>query len=278
MPYKMKKDGSLYCVYEPDGTKVKCYNVRSKAMALVRASYVFSEKDEKEKLESYAEISGTHWKYDDDFNRSGGDMVESEVFKLVTEQFLENITLENGGPVILGIAATNRPHLPLPPMSVVEKDGEKFVRVPFLRKGVFRHPRGNLIFNDAVMDKMLDNYQNKRSHYGVSLDLRHDPKLGAWAWFDRNGGHITSENDPEFGRLLVAYGKPTSEKALDMVRSGMYQYASIEFDPNRKDTLMEKLSADDLVEISLEDITQQTIKEKVIVETIAFRNPFKGYV
>jgi len=102
---------------------------------------------------------------------------------------------------------------------------------------------------------MLNNYTGRKSHYGVSLDIRHKPELGALAWFDEDkGGYIKQEDDDEFGKMLVAYGKPTSPESVDIINSMKYAYASVEFQPNHKDTLIKRILSDDMVELSLEDL------------------------
>lgn len=219
MPWKVIKKEDKYCVVkETDGSEVACHD--SEMMA------------EKHKEALYANVEE---KYED----------------------LQRLMLEDGSPVILGVAATNRPHLPLPPMSVVEKDGETYIRVPFLRKGIFRHPTGNLVFNEQVMKEMLSNHNNKKSHYGVSLDLRHKPELGALAWFDKErGGFVELERDTEYGDLLVGYGKPTSEEASKMIKNKQYVFASVEFHPKWKGNMVQKLSIDEVEEIALEDLVE----------------------
>lgn len=220
MPWDVKQKGNEYCVVDKEGKEVTCHGTEEKAKEHVKALY-----------------SNATEKYED----------------------LQRKMLEDGSPVILGVAATNRPHLPLPPMDVVEKNGETFIRVPFLRKGIFRHPTGNLVFNEEVMQKMLENHNNKRSHYGVSLDLRHKPELGALAWFDKErGGFVELEKDPEYGDLLVGYGKPTSEAAKDMITNKQYVFASVEFHPKWKGNLVQKLSMDEAQEIMLEDLVDDT--------------------
>lgn len=183
---------------------------------------------------------------------------------------VERIMLEGIGPVILGVAATNRPHLPLPPMGVVKIDGQSYIRVPFLRKGVFKHPTGNLIFNDKIFERMMDNHYQGQSHYGVSLDIRHKPELGSLAWFDEDkGGFIREEHDPKFGDLLVGYGLPTSEQAVDIIKNKQYAYASVEFSPNYSSNMIQTLSYDDLEE--LEDLDMgNTVK-------LGFRSSARRY-
>ena len=152
------------------------------------------------------------------------------------------------GPVILGIGLTNKPHLPLlkHPISIIEQDGEKILRVPFLMKGKFRHSKGNLDFEDSQINQMLQNYANNMSPFGVSLNERHTDR-GAWAWFDRDGGKIVREGD-----TLVAYGKPTSEEVEQKVKSKVYQYASVEFVPDYRPVT--ELEMDALIVAFQEDV------------------------
>lgn len=211
------------------------------------------------------------------FNKETGEnkgcsMTEKEAIahmkKMYMVEHMEDMTtkmLESNGPVIVGIAATNIPHLPLPPMSVVEVNGEKRVRVPFLKTGVFKHPNGKLIFNDTIFDKMLDNHKEKKSWYGVSLNEKHKPGA-ALAWFDEErGGYIQKEDDPQYGKLLVGYGKPTSDKVLEMIKNQEYVFASVEFNPNHQSNLIAKLSSDDIDEISEEILLEEIKMDEVTI-------------
>lgn len=181
--------------------------------------------------------------------------------RIKAEEESEAYMLEGVGPVILGIAATNRPHLPLDPMSVIDVDGSPMLRVPIVRKGIYRHPRGKLVFNDKVFERMVRNHEAGESHFGVSLDIRHKPELGALAWFDKDrGGRIEQEGDH-----LVAYGKPTSEEATNIVKHGQYSFASIEFHPNYEKPTIEKLSADDLDQVTIDDLVFSSTKDKIEV-------------
>lgn len=228
MPWKVKEENGKYCVFKEGGEKLKCYSDKAQADNYVKALYANSN----EKLEG-----------------------------------LKAIMLEEHGPVISGIAITNDPHLPLPPIGVVDIDGEKIIRVPFLRKGIFSHPNGNLVFDDAVFDKMLDNHSKAVSHSGVKLRETHAGK-SALSWFDaRKNGRIAKEVDPDFGEILVAYGKPTSNKALEMIESGEYGYASVEWYPNYKDKMLKKLSTEDILdELSVEDLVDLSQVEVIELE------------
>lgn len=173
------------------------------------------------------------------------------------EATLQRVMLEGIGPVILGVALTNRPHLPLPKVSIVDKNGEKMFRVPFLCSGIFKHPDGQLVFNQETMQRMLENHKKKASHYGVSVDVRHKPEMGALGWFDaEEGGSIEQEEDTEFGKLLVGYSKLT-EDAEKVIAGKKYLYASAEFAPNYESNLVEALSSDKLREVTLEELLQE---------------------
>lgn len=165
-------------------------------------------------------------------------------------------------PVILGVAATNRPHVRLRehPISIVEVDGKKMVRVPFMVKGRYRHPLGTLDFTDDVFDKMIVNHTNKVGDFGEGLDVKHIPDLGSLAWFDpEDGGKIVKE-----GNLLVGYGVPTGADALKFVEDKKFKWASVEFHPDYKSTLEKKyLEAEMIASVDL------------VEENITLANPYR---
>lgn len=196
------------------------------------------------------------------------EKAKAHMAKLYSVEKMESLTslmLENNGPVIVGVGVTNIPHLPLPPMSVVEINGKKKVKVPFLRAGIFRHPNGKLIFNDEVFDKMLENHKAGKSHYGVSLNEKHKPGA-ALAWFDEErGGVIQKEDDPKYGKLLVGIGEPTSDRILEMIQNQEYVFASVEFNPNHQSNMIAKLSSDDIDEISEEILLEEIEMDEVTI-------------
>lgn len=236
MPWKVKKVGSEYCVLDEAGKSKKCYKTAKEANDYKKALYTNAT----EQLEE-----------------------------------LKTIALE-ADPVIVGIAATNIPHLPLPPMSVVEEGGETKVRVPFLRKGIFRHPNGNLVFDDNLFRKVLENHKAGKSHYGVSLNEKHKPGV-AMAWFDaERDGTIVQETDAKYGDLLVAYGKPTSDKVIEMIKNREYAFASVELSPNYKSNMIARLSSDELEEIQLEDLYLEIPEELKMDEVTISLEEYNG--
>lgn len=232
MPWKVKQENGRFCVFKEGTSKtLKCYTNEKQANDYVAALYA----NTKETLEH-----------------------------------LENSVIEND-PVIVGIAATNIPHLPLPAMSVVEIEGKEMIKVPFLRSGVFAHPQGKLVFNSKVFDKMLENHKAKKSWYGVSLNAKHKPEVsGALAWFDEErGGFISKESDPEYGDLLVAYGTPTNPRALEMIKNKEFVFASAEINPNHKNNMMARLSADELEMVSNEELDTLSLEVNMDEVTIS---------
>lgn len=167
-------------------------------------------------------------------------------------------------PVILGIAATNRPHVRLRehPLSIVEVDGKKYVRVPFMVKGRYKHPTGTLDFNDEVFAQMIANHKNKAGDFAPGLDLKHFPEKGSLAWFDdEKGGFIKQE-----GNLLVGYGVPTGDEALDIVNSGKFRYASVEFQPNYQSNLEHQYLEDGGKPVEFETLEEEGINLEALQE------------
>jgi len=152
----------------------------------------------------------------------------------------ELICLEGVGPTILGVGATNRPHIKnLPEVTRVEQNGQKLLRIPLLVLGKWRHTRGLLNFTREVVEKMRDNFINNVVGNKISWDNRHKPELGALAWFKS----FQYEEDGD-KKLFVGYARPTpaGDTVVDEER---YKYASIEFDPNWENPLVAALSSDE---------------------------------
>lgn len=171
------------------------------------------------------------------------------------------VQLEKGnghGPALVAVAATIKPHLRQRghEISLIEKDGKEFVKVPIARMGVYRHPKapnGKLVFSKDFMEAMIANHNSRVTDYNVALDLRHKDNEGALAWLDTDdGGWLEME-----GPWLNAYGVPTDEKAKDLIRSKRYRYASAEFYYNYKSNFMYKLSTDEMDEVDDGELIQE---------------------
>jgi len=174
---------------------------------------------------------------------------------------LEAIILE--GPTILGAAMTNRPHIKgLPEIYYNEEKGK--VYIPLLRKGKFRHHTGLLEFNDKVFQQMIENFDNDVVGTKISVDNRHEPKIGANAWMER----IFVDDKG----LLVAECEPTPP-GLEAIKNKQYRYASIEFarhwsSPEVRFSSDELTEEEEMPDKELETITLQYQAEVTAREAI----------
>lgn len=154
-------------------------------------------------------------------------------------EMIDLISLEGVGPTILGAAVTNRPFIKgLPPISIRE-DGTMIV--PLLRHGTYRHKTaGNLVFNDQIFQKMIENFDNNVLGNEISIDNRHKPELGANGWFKKvyvdQSGFLCAEVEPT----------PPGKEAIE---NKQYRYASIEFHRNWESPEL-RFSGENLVEIT----------------------------
>lgn len=182
------------------------------------------------------------------------------------EQSQDRILLERVGPALVAVAVTAKPHLRQrgKEIRMVEIDGKRLVEVPLYKKGIYR-PKGDsgpIVFNDLFVKRMVDNHQKKVTDYNVHLDFRHDEKIGALAFLDPDdGGWLETKDDG----WLYAYGPPTDDTAVDIINSRKWRYASPEFAPNYESNFVQKLSSDDLTEISIENLVEtEEVMPKVL--------------
>ncbi len=146
------------------------------------------------------------------------------------------------GPTIIRVAATNEPHIRLKdnPITVVERDGEKLVRIPLLFKGEFSHPSGTLVFDNAFFDTVIKNHNNEVWDAAPYFRKGHT-RSEALAWFDASsGGCIVAE-----GNLLVGYVKPVDDEALKNFETGRYRYASIDLHTDYQSNVLKELETTD---------------------------------
>lgn len=152
-------------------------------------------------------------------------------------------------PVMLGVALTNRPHVRLRnhPISINE---EGQVRVPFMVQGQYKHPTGDMDFNQRVYEGFLDNHTKRVADFDLGADVKHLPELGAWLWFEEHlGGKVVSEIDPKTGdKLLVGYGWPTSDDIRSRIKNGQFRFASLEFHPNYRSNVKTTYLSSDFID------------------------------
>lgn len=180
------------------------------------------------------------------------------------EDELTAIALEGSGITLMGIGLTNRPYLKgLPPIKIVEREvgGEKKeqLRIPFLLQGIFKHSKGNLVFNPKVYARMIGNLEKNILEQDICVDSRHNPDWGALGWLGPNtpGTTLREEDD-----MLVAYADLTP-LGKEKVEQKSFRYASAEFSTNfqhpRIGGALEaaKLSTDDIDILTLSELAEQ---------------------
>jgi hypothetical protein len=154
-----------------------------------------------------------------------------------------DVLLDFPNPVIVGIAATNRPHIMgLQPVSVIDRDGKQMVKVPLLLFGKWKYGEGILDFDDAAIEKMVKNFKDGRAGHDVAFDCRHLPELGALGW----ARDFDTEQRPDGKKQFNAYVEPTL-KGKETVEEGRFRYASVEFHPNFQDRSI-SMSTDNVIE------------------------------
>lgn len=182
------------------------------------------------------------------------------------EDELTEIALESTGMTLMGVAVTNRPHLKgLPPVKIVEREvqGEKRkqLRIPLLLQGIFRHPKGDLVFNPRVFKHIAKNLGDNVIEQDVCIDSRHNPDWGALGWLGPGfpGTGLSEEDD-----ILVAYADPTPA-GEEKVEQKLFRYASAELRSNfqhpRIGDKLEaaKLSTDEIEVLSLAELAEEEV-------------------
>jgi hypothetical protein len=219
----VEKDGKHCVVKSDDGSTVKCYADKAAADAQRKALYAN--------------------------------------YKL--EQDQDKVMLEGVGPALIAVAITSKPHLDQRSaneaskrIQVVKEGDKKLVKVPLFKKALYRHPKGDLSFNDKFINRLVSNFQNKVTGKPVYLDFRHGDQYGVLAYLDpEDGGRIEMGQD----NWLYAYGEPTVDNIEQMVKQ--WPHASVEFATDYESNFVQKLSADDLTEISIEKLLENLVEQ-----------------
>lgn len=130
------------------------------------------------------------------------------------------------GWTLMGVAMTSMPHLRQRDHEI-EMVGDE-VKVPVYKLGIYWHPfapNGQLVFDEAATEQMIENYDRKVTDYNVSLNKSHTDDEGALAFLDKqDGGRIELEDN-----WLVLYGPPVDDDAIATINSKKWRYASGEF-------------------------------------------------
>jgi len=133
-------------------------------------------------------------------------------------------------PVMVGVAATNRPHIQnLEEISVVEMGGKEMVKIPILLLGRWMHRKGVLNFTQTFVDRVRSALRNKVAGVDVAWDCKHKPDspVGAFGWIK----DLVTENRADGERQVSALAEPTPA-GMRVVRDRSFKYGSIEFHPD----------------------------------------------
>lgn len=180
--------------------------------------------------------SGGEWKpieSDDDLRSAAWGICQSSVNAEggpTEELLLELKEMPFPNPVMVGIAATNRPHITgLDRPTLIERDGERKVKIPFLILGRWMHKSGVLNFTDKFVQKIKDSLHKGLAGIPVIWDARHDPDRGNLADIE----DIAQETKDNGDVQVYAIGDPTPE-GVRVVEERKFTGASIEFHPDFK--------------------------------------------
>lgn len=252
---------------------MKCHPTRRKALAHLQALEINVE----HRMEaitlatskySVKKVDGNYCVCDEDgkpikdgcHGPDGKDKAMQHMQEMMKGMQMENIQLavDMKNPVWLGCAVTNRPHIRLKefPLSIVEIDGKKFIRVPMMKAGRYKHPQGELDMTGSVLDAFIQNHEKGLADFEVVLDAKHQPDRGALGLFEKkHGGFVQREKadkpliaDPG-GELLVSYGVPTGDDAVESVEKGRFRHASMEFHPNYSSNVEQTYLSSDMREV-----------------------------
>jgi hypothetical protein len=173
--------------------------------------------------------------------------------KKLSEEFSEDeaIMLAGKGPTVAGVGLTNRPYIKgLPPAQVVVDGNKELIKVPFLKFGNYRHPRGprgKLVFTPEFLARLQDNFRENTYGQKILLDRAHKPDDG------NQGELVKIESEGDYG---VGYFDPT-EAGLDTVKKKELLYGSMDFYMNYEgNEISMSMSEDGFGEVVLEDTVE----------------------
>jgi hypothetical protein len=155
------------------------------------------------------------------------------------------------GPVIVGAAALNDPHISgMAPLEIIVRKGKEFIKAQILRFGVFRHPKapkGKLVVNQSLYSKFIKNFRDNVVGRKLFLDDAHRENR------DSYGDFVDLE---QHGDGLFAIIDPTP-KGAEAVKSRFRNYASAWVNLNWRDTEVQmafsEFEEEDFIEMALQE-------------------------
>jgi len=100
------------------------------------------------------------------------------------------------------------------------------VSIPILRKSKFTHPwYGDMDFDDEFFTLMLNNFYADTLGFEPSMDVAHEPDLGAIGWI----------KEVKYEDETLTLLPNMLDEGLELIKSGKFKYASISMDRNYVD-------------------------------------------
>ena len=163
---------------------------------------------------------------------SGHDTDEA-ITLAVSERLAGRAKSDGFGAVLRGVALTIIPFVKRQERaSIVDLgDEKKEMRIPILRKSMWRHPvYGILKFDDQFFDGLTRSFDENVYGQDIPVKDAHTPReQHALGWVSR----LSVE-----GEQLVAYAPPTDNRGIDIIENRKAPYASAELVFNYRDSEM----------------------------------------
>lgn len=157
------------------------------------------------------------------------------------------------GWTILAAALTNMPIAQQRgnPISIVEKDGVEYLRVPLIKKCKIRYRDQILTFDQGKFDQMLENHQSQVWDSPPYIRIGHKDSPGL-SWFAQVKGETPHGKMVQEQDWLVAYALPTDEDVKKAERG--YKFSSIDLHPDYSSNQLElAFSSQDFEEVTDEE-------------------------
>lgn len=168
------------------------------------------------------------------------------------------------GWVILASALTNTPRARQKgnPISIVERNGTEYLRVPLIKKCRIKYRDQILTFDQDKFDQMLKNHHDQVWDAPPYIRVGHQGSPGL-AWFAQVQGESPHGEMVQEQDWLVAYALPTDEEVKKAERG--YKFASIDLHPDYNSNQLElAFSSNDFEEITEEEtMTTSDSKDEI---------------
>ena len=137
-------------------------------------------------------------------------------------------------------------------ITLQEKDGETWLRIPLLKAAKIRHGRKRFTFTRQDLEDIVENWKSKITDYKVYGRVGHERKPGL-VNLEQPDGYIQVE-----GNILMGYAKALSEEAKSIIQDQQYIYASVDLERGYQSSELAELED---VETEAETVTLSITNE-----------------